>query len=493
MKGEIKKLMKIIQTKFDQLGLEKIEYEWRGARVCLYKYTLVIGLRALNKEENLRLLQSLATFLSKRLAEREKQEQGTGGGANPPPSDEDEDSPQTPSPSDEDEEAGAEPDSSGGDSGSSSSKEDEEQGQNSSSEGLDSDSCFESSKMDEDEQGQNSSLEELGSDSCSDSGKDDDQNSEEPDLGTKQAGSGIPDNPASQGHESDDSVTNYKDAGCSSPHSDSPIDSPGVDGKDRDGRPLKEKEEQAPGADSSGVYSFFEKICSPDFTPQYGGGGKQLDIEEGVGIVKPSPRIKEAILQLASGEDWSQKEDGFLFYDGRKLVKKIASYQYHTLQEAKYKRPADKVWFFVDTSGSVAGFSEFIISMILSCRVSDRIMVFSGSEAHPEKFENKGEYVLDYQKSFYENMLMFVKKFNPEVGSQFVFWGDLCDIYIRGDEKKLKKLLQPYQLVWLHCDTERNITYAGCEFKEASSVGFRMFRNIDDEQRLISALKSIRR
>lgn len=477
------KLEKKISAKMEALGTDEIIYKWRGGRFKILRYRddmvhpcILEMPPSYGRRKEGRLLQSFATFLSRKVAEKERQEQGTGGGANPPPSDEDEDSPQTPPPSDEDEEAGAEPDSSEGDSGSSSSKEDEGQGQNSSSERLGSDSCSESS------------------------GKDEDQNHREPDSEKKQAGSGLSqdENPASQGHESDDSVTNYKDAGCSSRHPDSPIDSPSdidgeVDGKDKDGSPDKKKEEQSPGADSSGVYSFFEKICSPDFQPQYGGGGAQLNIKEGEGIIKPSPLIKEAILQLASGEDWSQKEDGFLFYDGRKLVKKITSYQYHTLKEAKYQRPPDSVWFFVDTSGSVASFSEFIICMILSCRVSDRIMVFSGSEAHPEKFENRGEYVLDYRHKFYENMLMFIKKFNPEVGSQFVFWGDLCDIHIRGDESSLKKLLQPYQLVWLHCDTDKNLTYKGCEFKEASSVGFKMFRNIDNEQRLISALKSIRR
>lgn len=147
------------------------------------------------------------------------------------------------------------------------------------------------------------------------------------------------------------------------------------------------------------------------------------------------------------------------------------------------------IYLIMDTSGSVSHFSNLILQVINTAKLPANVNIWSGSEAHPNKNEKNGKSV-KYIHSFFEDLKRFIKKETPPLGSIFIFWGDLHDVNIRGEEAKIKKLLLPYRAFWLHC-CDDTCNYKGCEKKEARMAGFKIFKKISSVEKFNRALKTI--
>jgi len=238
---------------------------------------------------------------------------------------------------------------------------------------------------------------------------------------------------------------------------------------------------------TSGFYDLLQSL-----KPQSkggGGGGLQLNVNDHQAKAKVSPLIQEALQKLAGGKSLSQKKEGFLSYCGKKVVKALTTSP-QKLPIAKYDRPVDKVYFFVDTSGSVATFGNFIISMIKSAKQAENIIVWSGSEAHPCKDENKGVDKIEFIYDFAENMQAWINLEQPQVGSTLVFWGDLQDANI--DPVKLKKVCQNYKCVWLHCIERHQVKqYNRSKAKKIIQAGFKLVKAVVCEKSLARGINSL--
>jgi hypothetical protein len=243
------------------------------------------------------------------------------------------------------------------------------------------------------------------------------------------------------------------------------------------------------GGESQDTKGFFDFLDSLKPKAKKGsGGGRQID-RRNKSTAKPSILVQEALLKLAGGKSLGQKIDGQDRFCGKKVVKALTTSP-HKLMNAKFDRPADKVYFFVDTSGSVATFGNFIISMIKSAENSPNIEVWSGSEAHPETNERTNKRTISYTSDFAENMQTWIDLVQPQIGSTLIFWGDLqCANIV---SSKLKKVCQNYRCVWLQClSKEDGYNFKISETEQIKSAGFKVTCGIKDEKSLARGINSI--
>jgi hypothetical protein len=128
--------------------------------------------------------------------------------------------------------------------------------------------------------------------------------------------------------------------------------------------------------------------------------------------------------------------------------------------------------------------------MIKSAKQAENIIVWSGSEAHPCKDENKGVDKIEFIYDFAENMQAWINLEQPQVGSTLVFWGDLQDVNI--DPVKLKKVCQNYKCVWLHCIERHEINqYNRSEAEQIIQAGFKLVKAVVCEKSLARGINSL--
>ncbi len=213
------------------------------------------------------------------------------------------------------------------------------------------------------------------------------------------------------------------------------------------------------------------------------GGGAQL--ESNNKTIKPDARIREMLEKMASGVMF-KKISGNVNWDGKQLAKNILSHQYNKIETSKHNWKPRKIYFFVDTSGSVWYLAKLIIQLIKSTNTSKTIRVFSGSESHPNKDENKNLIFCDYRKTFLDESLSdFFKIEKPEPETTFVFWGDLQMAGIR--PAILKSILKPYNLIWLNPSETQ---YEYCESKKMSKV-CKVYFGMNKTEKILKKLKKI--
>jgi len=174
------------------------------------------------------------------------------------------------------------------------------------------------------------------------------------------------------------------------------------------------------------------------------GGGSQLETKTTKG--KPNKLVQDALFRLASGQSLSLKEHGSQNWDVKKfiLASKINPSQ---IDNAKFSRPAEKLIFCVDTSGSVAEFGQFILEMLESAKSTGNFSVWSGSEAWPDKCHTSKK---ETRNGYFKDKLMEMLSYeNPESGSSIVFWGDAHMHFYRDEAEVLRKLSTRYNFFWL--------------------------------------------
>jgi len=224
---------------------------------------------------------------------------------------------------------------------------------------------------------------------------------------------------------------------------------------------------------------YIPESCEKNTT--YGGGGSQLDTSL---EVSSDARIAQCVERLLTGGG-VRKVTGQDHCWSRPVVKSIVTANAKALLQAKYEREPEKIYLFLDTSGSVSYLSEVILKILKSCIKSSKIDVWTGSEAHPVKNEKTGVR-FKYHHNFSDNMKIFLKNERPTIGSTFIFLGDLMDSNI---DLSMKKILIPYRAVWLW--TEQNSSYKGCDIEIAKKVGFKIVKGVNSVNRFISALRNI--
>lgn len=188
------------------------------------------------------------------------------------------------------------------------------------------------------------------------------------------------------------------------------------------------------------------------------GGGALLKIKKTPELVK----ITEIMERLANGKSMRWKRSGQESINPKVMLKYLIGYSPIKAINSKRDRKPKKVYFFVDTSGSVQYLAALIINLINATAKSKYIRVLSGAESHPNYDENDGSKALPYSAgnnnstSMYsrreeyldQTMKKFIKLEQPDIGSNFVFWGDLEGCGIRPDV--LKDVLRNYNCIWLN-------------------------------------------
>lgn len=171
---------------------------------------------------------------------------------------------------------------------------------------------------------------------------------------------------------------------------------------------------------------------------------------------RQNQRITDALRRVAAGVSLSQRDFGNDHWDGRKLVRALTVAP-QTLASAKYSRPPQKTYFFIDTnckncSNEHCGwvnYSEFSMMLIASGLNSENTEVWSGSKCRPEHDERAAAQKLRKSPTLNQNIQDCIELVQPEAGSRIVFLGECYNISI--EPSKLKKVLSPYKAVWLDC------------------------------------------
>lgn len=210
------------------------------------------------------------------------------------------------------------------------------------------------------------------------------------------------------------------------------------------------------------------------------GGGAQLDVSE----TTIDPKIKEALEKLAEGKVF-KKQKGLTHWDGVLLSKNLLTHRFNRIESSKHQWQPRKVYFFVDTSGSVWYLADLIIKLIKSTNTSKTIRVYSGSEAHPNKDENTGTTVSKRKSYLDQGISDLFKNEKPEAETSFVFWGDLQMAGVR--VKELREILKPYNCIWLNpSDTK----YDGCESEKMQKI-CPVYFGMNSVNKIVRKLKQI--
>lgn len=213
------------------------------------------------------------------------------------------------------------------------------------------------------------------------------------------------------------------------------------------------------------------------------GGGVQLETSKSFAAI--NPKIREMLEKMASGVSF-KKENGVQKWDGLTLAKILLTYQYNKIETSKHNWKPKKIYFFVDTSGSVWYLANLIIQLIKSTNTSKTIRVFSGSEGHPNKDENKNITLSRSRRPFLdEGLVDFFGYEKPENETTFVFWGDLQMAGIRPTQ--LKQLLKSYKTLWLNPSMDKN---QYCESEKMAQV-CNVYFGMNTTEKIITQLKKI--
>lgn len=189
---------------------------------------------------------------------------------------------------------------------------------------------------------------------------------------------------------------------------------------------------------------FFTPDDNPVKVPDYtNGGGPQMDTS---GKVAKDLKFTAALERLANGIVF-QKVRGTTEWDGKKLATIILTHQYAKLEQAKHGWRPRKVYFVVDTSGSVMAYAKVITKMIASAKESQKIVLYSGSEAWPQLNVRTQKKLAYCRRSFHESFLKMVEGERMDSDSTVVFWGDL---QMSLDRVLARQTMSKYNCIWLN-------------------------------------------
>lgn len=209
------------------------------------------------------------------------------------------------------------------------------------------------------------------------------------------------------------------------------------------------------------------------------------DIEKGRGL-SVSRELRELFEKLAYERAPYGRTDELEYWDGRKLV--LAKANPNNFMRAKSGKEKDtSIYFFLDDSGSMYEHARMFQGLL---EASQHVVhVYRGSEAHPVEAVD-GSYQSEYIWSFYDQLKKWIDTVRPAPGSVLIFWGDTCDMNIRGDEQKVRKLLRPYRAYWL--GTYKEYDYEGWEQKCLPAAGFKVIAPVSSPKELRQAVKKIK-
>jgi len=209
------------------------------------------------------------------------------------------------------------------------------------------------------------------------------------------------------------------------------------------------------------------------------------DVEEGNGLAV-SRELRKLFEKLAFERAPYGRTDELEYWDGRKLV--LSKVNPNKLMCAKSGKEKDMgIYFFLDDSGSMYPYAKMFKGLLEASK--HVVNTYVGSEAHPEKAVD-GSYCTDYVHSFFEQLKKWIDTVKPAPGSVLIFWGDTCDMNIRGDERKVRRLLRPYRVYWL--GTYKEYNYRGWEQRYLPAAGFKVVSPVTNLKELRRAIKKIR-
>lgn len=226
------------------------------------------------------------------------------------------------------------------------------------------------------------------------------------------------------------------------------------------------------------------------------GGGALLKVKKTPELVK----ITEIMERLANGKSMRWKRSGQESINPKVMLKYLIGYSPIKAINAKRDRKPKKVYFFVDTSGSVQYLAALIINLINATAKSKYIRVLSGAEAHPNYDENNDSIALQYSRGnnnsdcmyhrreryLDQTMAKFIKLEAPDIDSNFVFWGDLEGCGIRPEV--LKDVLRNYNCIWLNPSDKIKDQY---NESNKTRIVMPVYNSINSEFKFVSQLKSI--
>lgn len=209
------------------------------------------------------------------------------------------------------------------------------------------------------------------------------------------------------------------------------------------------------------------------------------DVEEGNGLAV-SRELRKLFEKLAFERAPYGRTNELEYWDGRKLV--LSKVNPNKLMRAKSGKEKDMgIYFFLDDSGSMYPYAKMFKGLLEASK--HVVNTYVGSEAHPEKAVD-GSYCTDYVYSFFEQLKKWIDTVRPAPGSVLIFWGDTCDMNIRGDERKTRRLLRPYRVYWL--GTYKEYNYHGWEQRYLPAAGFKVVSPVTNLKELRRAIKKIR-
>lgn len=213
------------------------------------------------------------------------------------------------------------------------------------------------------------------------------------------------------------------------------------------------------------------------------GGGTQIEASKSFATI--NPKIREMLEKMAAGVSF-KKENGMQNWNGLTIAKNLLTYQYNKIETSKHDWKPKKIYFIIDTSGSVWHLAKLIIQLIKSTNTSKTIRVFSGSEAHPNKDENKNITLSRSRKPFLDEGLVDLFQYEkPENETSFIFWGDLQMAGIR--PAILKSILKRYKTIWLNPSPNKSDF---CESEKMAQV-CKVYFGMNTTEKIITQLKKI--
>lgn len=208
-----------------------------------------------------------------------------------------------------------------------------------------------------------------------------------------------------------------------------------------------------------------------------------IEQERGLSV---SRELRELFEKLSCERMPYGRTDELEHWDGRKLV--LAKANPNKLMRAKSGKEKDaSIYFFLDDSGSMRAHAQMFQGLLEASR--HVVHVYRGSEAHPVEAVD-GSYESEYIWSFCDQLKRWLDTVRPTPGSVLIFWGDTCDMNIRGDEQKVRKLLRPYRAYWL--GMYKKYDYEGWEQECLPAAGFKVIAPVSSQKELRRAVKKIR-
>lgn len=245
----------------------------------------------------------------------------------------------------------------------------------------------------------------------------------------------------------------------------------------------EQEQEQKQEQNEEEVEGFSVEVRGTEVT--FGGGGP--GITPPVGTIPPVARELCALFEklaferapygrTAERERW----DARLLARGRFVPNRIPV--------AKSGHEVDhEIYFVLDNSGSMAPHAAMLAALLEASR--HVVRVYMGSEAHPQEAAD-GSYRAPYRHSFADQLEEWLTAVHPAPGSVLIFWGDTCDMHVRGEEARVRRLLRPYRAYWL--GTYIQDDYSGWEQPCLPAAGFRVIAPVTTPVELRAAVKRIK-